>query len=349
MILPQVDLYTLRTQRQELDVLRAALDAGAPQPLRAADRLPVEGKAFLYYYPPSGRPAARPLLLIYSLVNRPQILDLIEGISFVERLQSLGHAVYLLDWGRPDASDAGVSLADYVTGYLAAAVHAARSRHGAGNIDVVGVCQGGTLGLCLASLKPGTIHRLVTVATPVDFQTPGDSLAALAAHMDPQSLLGVDGNLPGRVLACVFRLLACVRRGDRRRLPWLDPATRAMSKRLRQWQADYPDQAGRAWVEFVTACYRNNDLIAGRMSLDGLTVDPRQLDVPVLNVVAREDHLVPASASLALGAIVNRRRYQELVIDGGHLSAIIGRRGLATVPLAISCFLRAGSARKRSL
>jgi polyhydroxyalkanoate synthase len=347
MILPQLDPATLQAQRAALDRLQAALDADVTQPRRAPERLPLEGKASLHYYPPQA-PPGQPLLLIYSLVNRPQILDLIENRSFIGRLQQLGHAVYLVDWGRPDITDAGVSLADYVTGYLPAALHTLQSRHGARSVQVVGVCQGGTLGLCLASLRPDLVHRLVTLVTPVDFHTADDTLATLAAHIEPKSLLGVDGNLSGRVLAKLFRLLACLRGADAARVPWLDPSDALLTRRLRQWQSDCPDQAGRAWVEFVTACYRHNDLIAGRLSLGDATVDLHRLDMPVLNVVARADHLVPPSASQALGGIVERRRYRELLIDGGHLAALIGRRGLATVPLAVSRFLRAPSSRRRS-
>lgn len=348
MILPQLDLATLQVQRAALEGLQAALDARRGQQRRAAEQLPLEGKATLHYYPAQGRAANRPLLLIYSLVNRSQLLDLSEKRSLIARLQRLGHAVYLVDWGRPDITDAGVSLADYVTGYLPTAVHALRSRHGSARVDVVGVCQGGTLGLCLASLRPDLVDRLVTLVTPVDFHTAGDMLAALATHIDPDRLLGRDGNLPGRVLENVFRLLACLRGADAARVPWLDPDDVELTQRLREWQADCPDQAGRAWSEFVAACYRDNELIAGRLSLGGAMVDLRRLDMPVLNVVACADHLVPPGASLALGEVIDRRRYQELLIDGGHLAALIGRRGLATVPQAVSRFLRARAPRRRS-
>jgi polyhydroxyalkanoate synthase len=348
MILPQLDPATLRAQRAGLDGLRATLEVDAAKALRAAEQLPLEGKASLHYYPPQRRAVRRPLLLIYSLINRPQILDLTEERSFVGRLRQLGHAVYVVDWGRPDVTDAGVSLADYVTGYLPMAVHAIRSRHRAHSVDVVGVCQGGTLGLCLASLNPDLVHRLVTLAAPVDFHTAGDTLAALAARIEPRRLLGVDGNLEGRALANLFRLLACLRDGGGSKPPWLDPDQVLLARRLRQWQADCPDQAGRAWLDFVTACYRNNDLIAGRLSFGGATVELQRLEVPVLNVVARADHLVPPRASLALGRIVAATGYRELLIDGGHLAALIGRRGLATVPAAVSRFLRAGPSRRRS-
>ena len=61
-------------------------------------------KAKLYRYIPVVPPEKRhpiPLLLIFALMNRPYILDLRPGHSFVEFMVSQGYDVYLLDWGVP--------------------------------------------------------------------------------------------------------------------------------------------------------------------------------------------------------------------------------------------------------
>jgi polyhydroxyalkanoate synthase len=43
-----------------------------------------------------------PVLLVYALILRPYILDLLPGNSLVEHLLGEGFDVYLLDWGCPD-------------------------------------------------------------------------------------------------------------------------------------------------------------------------------------------------------------------------------------------------------
>ncbi len=350
MILPGLAADALQAERERLNALQGAAAEPLAWPERSAERLPVEGKASLHYYPPPDQSVARPILLVYSLVNRPQVLDLAPGSSFVECLQGLGHPVYLLDWGRPDASDAGLSLADYVCGYLRAAVQQVRRHGSARTVDLIGICQGGTLALCLASLEPRSLHRLVMLVTPVDFLTPGDVLAELAGTLDLPSLLAPDGNLPGVVLASLFSLLRPLRGANAARLPWLeggaDPEKRQRLRRLLAWQSDYPDQAGRAWLEFVTGFYRENRLLQGTLVLDGHTVDLHRVRRPILNVYARADHLVPPAASQALRRAVGGRRYQELAIEGGHMGVFAGRRGLATVPSAISRFLKGGAAKK---
>src|ERR1039457_4126907 len=65
-------------------------------------------KAKLYRYVPVVPPDARhrvPLLLVFALMNRPTILDLRPGHSFVEYMVGRGYDVFLLDWGVPGAED----------------------------------------------------------------------------------------------------------------------------------------------------------------------------------------------------------------------------------------------------
>jgi len=59
-------------------------------------------KAKLYRYTPVLPKEQRhkiPLLLVFALINRPSILDLRPGNSFVEFMVKRGYDVYLLDWG----------------------------------------------------------------------------------------------------------------------------------------------------------------------------------------------------------------------------------------------------------
>ena len=62
------------------------------------------GKTTVYHYVPR-KPAEErypvPLLIVYAIVNRPFILDLRPGYSFVEHMLDEGFDIYLVDWGKP--------------------------------------------------------------------------------------------------------------------------------------------------------------------------------------------------------------------------------------------------------
>jgi len=65
-------------------------------------------KAKLYRYVPvvpEDRRHPVPLLLVFALMNRPSILDLRPGHSFVEFMIGKGYDVFLLDWGAPGIED----------------------------------------------------------------------------------------------------------------------------------------------------------------------------------------------------------------------------------------------------
>jgi polyhydroxyalkanoate synthase len=65
-------------------------------------------KAKLYRYVPVVPDEKRhkiPLLLVFAIMNRPHVLDLRPGHSFVQYMIGRGYDVYLLDWGAPGLED----------------------------------------------------------------------------------------------------------------------------------------------------------------------------------------------------------------------------------------------------
>src|ERR1700731_2689204 len=60
----------------------------------------------LYRYRSSDRRHPVPVMLVFALINRPDIFDLRPGNSFVEYLLGEGFDVFLIDWGYPEEEDA---------------------------------------------------------------------------------------------------------------------------------------------------------------------------------------------------------------------------------------------------
>ncbi len=321
-----------------------ALSRLPPVELATAPREVVQrdGKATLYRYrsvaKPSGGP---PLLIVFALVNRPTVLDLQPDRSLIRRLLAAGIDVYLLDWGSPDRGDRHLGLADYTLGFL----HRAVERIGAGHhgrIDLLGVCQGGTLALVYASLEPARIRRLVTMVTPVDFGTPENLLAKWARGIDVDLLVDTFGNVPGELLNFTFVSLMPFRLTLQKYLALVDGADdpRQLENflRMERWIFDSPDQAGQAFREFVRQFFQENRLVRGGAVVGGRPVDLRRVTMPLLNIYATQDHLVPPSASRPLAGLVGSRDYEELAFDGGHIGIYVSSRAHA-VPTAIAAWL----------
>src|SRR5579862_4282918 len=82
-------------------------------------------KAKLYRYVPVLPKEKRhpvPLLLVFALMNRPYILDLRPGHSFVEYMVNQGYDLYLLDWGSPGLEDKNLKFDDYALDYMPRAI-----------------------------------------------------------------------------------------------------------------------------------------------------------------------------------------------------------------------------------
>ncbi|MBS0366398.1 MAG: alpha/beta fold hydrolase [Proteobacteria bacterium] len=302
------------------------------------------GTATLYRYLPlpGARPARAPAVLVcFALVNRPWILDLRPQRSLLRPLLAAGHALYLIDWGDPPVPGRGPGLVQYVEEYLGGCVQQVRRRSG-GPVTLLGVCQGGVLSLCYAALHPQRVARLITLTTPVDFHTPDNLLSKWVRQVDVELLLS-GGHLPGALLTRLFISLLPLRLAQHKYIRLLvgepDQGTLEDFVSLERWIFDNPPQAARALGEFVRWFYQQNRLISGEVRLGGRRVDLRRVRMPVLNLYARDDHIVPPSASRDMGRYLGSDDYSAAQIDTGHIGMYVSRHGAAQVPARIVAWL----------
>ena len=304
------------------------------------------GKTVLWRYAPTAPDAGlAPLVICYALVNRPYMLDLQPDRSLIRGLLARGLDVWLVDWGYPDAGDSGLSLDDYVNRYLGACIDRARADRGVDAVNLLGVCQGGTLSICHAALHPERVRNLVTMVTPVDFHTPENLLAKWARKLDVDGLVDALGNVPGELLNAAFIALMPLKLTARKYagLAGIADDRGALENflRMERWIYDSPDQAGRAFREFVRSFFQENRLVRGGLEIGGRTVDPRRIACPVLNVYAAQDHLVPPSASKPLADLTGSRDYTPFEFDGGHIGIYVSRSAQELLPRTVAEWLAA--------
>ena len=311
----------------------------------ARDEVYREDKVRLYHYKPLvAEPHGVPVLIVYALINRPYIMDLQDGRSLVQGLLRAGLDVYLLDWGYPDKDDKALTLDDYINRYLDNSVDFIRQRGAADRINLLGVCQGGTFCLCYTALRQHKVANLVTSVTPVDFHTHRDLLSHLVRHLDIDLVVDTLGNIPGEFLNWLFLLLRPYRLTGKKYLDALDilddKDKLAMFMRMEKWIFDSPDQAGEACRQFARDFYQGNKLVKGEVRIGGQQVDLEQITIPILNIYASDDHLVPIDASKALAGCISSEDYTALELPGGHIGIYVGAASQSTLPGAINDWLR---------
>src|SRR5215469_1975261 len=305
-----------------------------------------EDKLVLYRYRGNKPPTAKtPLLIVYALVNRPYMVDLQDDRSLVKNLLALGEDVYLIDWGYPDPSDRYLTLDDYINGYIRRCVDVVAKRHGVDKINLLGICQGGAFSLCFSSIYPEKIRNLITMVTPVDFHTPDNMLSHWTRAMDVDLFVDTLGNVPADLMNWCYLTLKPVRLNQQKYIGLvdiLDDKTELENfLRMEKWIFDSPDQAGEAFRQFIKDFYQGNKLVNGGLMIGDEEVSLKNVTMPVLNIFAEQDHLVPPDASRALGRRVGTTDYTELAFKGGHIGIYVSGRAQREVPSAIHDWLAA--------
>ncbi|MCW4455521.1 class III poly(R)-hydroxyalkanoic acid synthase subunit PhaC [Flavobacterium sp. MXW15] len=337
---------TLALQRKLLDGLRllpSVDDVG----YGATERQPVwsDGKVTLYRFVGQQSPTARvPLLIVYALVNRPYMVDLQADRSLVRKLLELGQDVYVLDWGYPDRSERFQTLEDYLLRYVDGAVEHLRQAHGHAAIDLLGICQGGVFALCYAALRREKVRNLITMVTPVDFHTADNMLSHWARGVNVDLLVDTLGNIPADLMNASYLMLKPFRLNVQKYVGLLDilDDKQALEDflRMEKWIFDSPDLAGEAFRDFIKQFYQGNGLVNGSIRIGDEAVDLARVDMPVLNIYAEQDHLVPPDASRAMAALVGSTDYTESSFRGGHIGIYVSGRAQREVPAAIHGWLQ---------
>jgi len=292
---------------------------------------------------------------VYALVNRYYILDLQPDKSVIKKLLDEGFDVYIIDWGYPRGADRYLTIDDYVNGYVNNAVDKIRERSGLDKITLLGVCQGGTFSVMYAALHPEKIKNLVTLVAPVDFDTDKGLLHVWAKSLDVDKIVDYYGIVPGDflnagfLLTDPFRLMIDKYVGlfDRIECEPDDETCELRNEdtvknflRMEKWIFDSPDQAGETFRQFFKDCYQKNLLIKNKMMLNGKKINLKNISMPLLNVMAEFDHLVPNDASKPLTDAVSSSDKETLVFPTGHIGIFVGSKSQKEVCPKIAEWLK---------
>jgi len=292
-----------------------------------------DGKVKLYHFLPEdgSKPKTKhPLVISYALVNRWEMMDLQPDRSLVRRLVEAGIDLYVIDWGYATVVERYKTMADYINGNLDDAVDYVREKHGVDKVNLLGVCQGGTFSLVYTALHPEKIKNLITMVTPVDFSSDEGLLFRWSRQMDVDEIVdGFNGVVPGDFLNIAFDLLKPMSKVKKYvNLPQLASDKKRLENfmRMEKWVADGPAQAGETYRQFIKDFYQQNKLIEGTLEIDGEKVDLKKIKMPLLNIYASADHLVPPPCTIPLNEKVGSKDKQLYEFPGGHIGVFVGGR-----------------------
>lgn len=252
----------------------------------------------IQYAPTTDKVYRRPLLFVPPLVNKYYLFDLTPKASYLKWLVDQGHTVFVISWANPDESHADTGMDAYVKDGVIAALDAVEAATGEADADLVSYCLGGTLSaMTLAYLaQTGRADRIASatlIATLVDFGDMGewsvftseDDLNAFDRYLDEKGYVEAHD---------LTKLFSAVRAND---LIWssvvnhylLGDEVRASD--LLWWFDDGSRIPARMLKEYGRQILRGNQLKDGGVAIDGVTLDLKAIETPVMIVALKDDHV----------------------------------------------------------
>jgi len=291
-----------------------------------------EDRVRLKYYKSSVSEKKRktPLLVVYALINRETMLDLQPGRSVVEKFLNDGMDVYMIEWGYPSFKDKYLTIDDHVNGYLDNMVDFVRKRENSKKVNLMGICMGGTFCTMYSSLHPEKVKNLVLTVTPTSFDTSEGLLHVWMKKIDVDKVVDGFGNIPGDIMNFGFLLLNPARLMIDKYKGFLNNMDNKSFLenfiRMERWIYDSPDFPGETFRQFIKDLYQKDMLIKNELVIGGQKVDLRKITMPVLNIYAKFDHLVPPSASDKITSAVASTDTEDVCLETGHIGIYVSSK-----------------------
>ncbi len=290
-----------------------------------------EGRVKLLHYPTASPARHRtPLLFVFALVNRPYILDLKPGRSVVSHFVDAGFDTYLIDWGAPRRGEQSLTLEDCVHGSLGKVMDFLRDRCASPKVSLLGYCMGGTLSAMFTALYPEKIKNLILLAAGIDFATKEGLLNLWTdpKYFDVDRFIDAFGNCPAEFLQSSFLMLKPVANLMEKPINFLENLDNDEFVEdffaMETWLSDNIAVPGEIFRDFVKYLYQQNLLVKGRMPVGTSLVDLRRITCPVMNIMAKNDDLVPCCQSAPFNDLVSSTDRSAITLPAGHIGLAVG-------------------------
>lgn len=280
----------------------------------------------IHYQQMVSKTAKTPILVVYALINRSYVLDLQHDKSWVKSLLSQGFDVYLIDWKTPTAADKYVTFDDYVNCYIDDCVNIVLKKTKVDKLTLHGYCMGATMSTMYTTLHEEKVRNLAVIAPVVDTEKDTTVIGNLAKHMDVDKMVNVIGNLPSEQLYACYSALKPFKQGVNKYFNLVQNIDNDQFVgnflRIEKWLYDTPPIAGETFRQWIADIYQKNLLVKNELKLGSELIDLSKIKVPLLNIVADEDHLVSPQCSAPLNDMVSSTDKRLMRFHTGHVGLI---------------------------
>ena len=280
----------------------------------------------LHYKSTKERVYKYPLIIVYALINKSYILDLQPNKSWIKNIVDQGINVYLIDWKSPGKFDKFTTIDDYVNLFIYDCVEIVKSIENIDKVSLQGYCMGATMSLIYTSLYQKNVKNLITVAPVVDTDKDKTVIKNMAQNMDIDKILYHYENFPYELLYSCYASLKPFKQGVNKYLNLFDNLEDESFVqnflRVEKWLYDTPPIAGETFRQWIKDIYQKNLFSKNKLVVGENRINLSNIKVPLLNVVADQDHLVSPECSVSLNNLVSSTDKNLMRFSTGHVGLI---------------------------
>jgi polyhydroxyalkanoate synthase subunit PhaC len=283
----------------------------------------------IQYAPTTDKVWKRPLMITPPQINKYYALDLSPDKSMVRFLLESGIQTFCVSWRNPTAANRDWGLDTYVAA-LDEAVDVVREVTGSGDISMMGSCSGGITATAyfatLGSAAERKIRNMVLAVCLLDPNTAEES--AFGCLMTPETMRAaketsrVRGIVDGHDLA---RMFAWMRPNDLIWNYWVNNyllGNQPPAFDILYWNADTTRLPARLHGDYLDLYFTNPFVNAGKLALNGKTIDMGKVEADSYIVAGVTDHITPwkgvhRTAQIMGGATT------FVLSNSGHLQSLL--------------------------
>ena len=274
-----------------------------------------EGSSTLYEY--ESTDASQIILFIPSLINKASILDLSKELSLILDVVGLGVKSYLLNWGEPEDAEKDYAIDSYIERLEKIIGFIVKKENRP--ILLAGYCMGGLFALVSSLSKTTQIQGLITIATPWNFDFP--QFPKVDYKMLYNVMQGDEFFISKESIEMLFYFPHWMQINQK----MIDFAKGRYDEesflKIENWVNDGVKVTRKVLYECFMNLIQNNQLYKNLWSLKNKKIDPANLNIPSLIIMATKDNIVPIECAMALAEQI--KSSEMLIMDCGHIGMIV--------------------------